>query len=100
MRFPHCDERVLHAPGECQYCDHHPDWQQLRHVWNIAYSGHSPESGETACPVDLAVMWEERGDYNKWYGNRPEPYEGLVWGGWMTWKQTTHSIITVGVCCA
>lgn len=32
-QFPHCDQRVLHAPRECQYCDKHADWQALRAAW-------------------------------------------------------------------
>lgn len=42
MRFPHCDQRVLHRPGECRYCDLHPEWQELRERWGIAFTGHSP----------------------------------------------------------
>lgn len=42
MTYPHCDARVLHAPGECAYCDEHPDWQKLREVWGIAFTGHRP----------------------------------------------------------
>lgn len=26
-QMPHCDAYVLHAPGVCEYCDRHPDWQ-------------------------------------------------------------------------
>jgi hypothetical protein len=40
---PHCDGKVLHAPGECEYCDMHPDWQELREMWGIAFTGHSHE---------------------------------------------------------
>lgn len=28
--FPHCNAEVLHAPGECYYCDHYPDRQAAR----------------------------------------------------------------------
>ena len=76
IRYPHCDQRVLHAPGECEYCDMNPEWQELRKVWSIAFSGHSPKPGETACPADLAVMFQERGDYNQWGGNRARPKTG------------------------
>lgn len=27
---PHCDEGVVHAPGECRYCDDRPDLQIQR----------------------------------------------------------------------
>jgi hypothetical protein len=28
--YPHCDPRVLHYPGLCDYCDMRADWQQER----------------------------------------------------------------------
>lgn len=40
--FPHCDQRVLHAPGECEFCDACPEWQALRKAWGIAFTGHIP----------------------------------------------------------
>jgi hypothetical protein len=48
-QFPHCDQRVLHAPGECEYCDRHPDWQALRKAWGIAFTGHAPRAGLPRC---------------------------------------------------
>lgn len=41
MQFPHCDQRVLHAKGRCEFCDRHPDWQKLREAWGIAFTGES-----------------------------------------------------------
>ena len=41
-QFPHCDTRVLHAPGECEFCDGQPVWQALRRAWGIAFTGHPP----------------------------------------------------------
>lgn len=73
MKFPHCDSRILHAPGECKYCDKYPDWQTLRVTWKIAFTGHPPQLGETMCPTDLAVLFGERGDYNEWGGNVAKP---------------------------
>lgn len=67
-QFPHCDARVLHAPGECKYCDEHPEWQELRFTWGIAFTGYTPDEGtkELPCPADYA-----RGDgHTKWGGNR------------------------------
>lgn len=65
-QFPHCDARVLHAPGECEYCDHHPDWQKLREVWSINYTGHY-QAGMSLCPAE-----EARGidSLEAWGGNR------------------------------
>lgn len=72
FRYPHCDRRVLHAPEDgCAYCNKEPGLQELRRAWNIAFSGHDPVAGQTACPADLAVMYAERSDYNSWPGNRP-----------------------------
>lgn len=66
--IPHCDSKVLHAPGECRYCDEHEDWQALRTIWRIAFTGHPPATGEQPCPSDAA-----RGLHGAhcWAGNRP-----------------------------
>jgi hypothetical protein len=70
-QFPHCDQRVLHGPGECIYCDEKPDWQALRVAWGIAFTGWEPENKELPCPADYA-----RGDtHTKWYGNVANPPE-------------------------
>lgn len=67
-QFPHCDSRILHAPGECEVCDMHPEWQALRLVWRIAFTGWTPEMGDLPCPANSA-----RGeDVDKqWPGNVP-----------------------------
>ncbi len=49
--FPHCDQRILHAPGECEYCDGHPEWQALRQSWGIAFTGHLPRASLPECGV-------------------------------------------------
>lgn len=67
-QFPHCDQRVLHAPGECEFCDKHPAWQALRMAWGIAFTGYEAENGELGCPSEarrpLSII-------NKWPGNQP-----------------------------
>ena len=68
-QFPHCDQRILHAPGECRFCDEHQDWQELRRAWGIAFTGFEPEGTELPCPADNA-----RGDnHTKWLGNTAKP---------------------------
>ena len=69
-QFPHCDQSVLHAPLECQYCDRHRDWQQLRIYWGIAFTGHPPQAGQVPCPSDYV-----RGlaGAHVWHGNTPRP---------------------------
>ncbi len=45
VQFPHCDPRILHAPEDnCKWCNMHPDWQELRKAWGIAFTGHSYDS--------------------------------------------------------
>lgn len=48
-RFPHCDQRVLHAPGECEFCDMHSEWQELRKAWGISFTGHAPQGSLPTC---------------------------------------------------
>jgi hypothetical protein len=77
-QFPHCDQRVLHAPGECEYCDRHPEWQELRDAWGIAYTGHSyDKNGQLQktqfgviqpCPAEAGRGMES---INSWGGNVP-----------------------------
>lgn len=72
---PHCDARILHAPGECRYCDAYPDWQQARATQRIAFSGHPTPEGGSPCPADAAVAAGLRGDYTRWGGNVARPDE-------------------------
>lgn len=67
-KFPHCDQRVLHKPGTCQFCDAYPDRQELRKDWKIAFTGETPKDGELPCPSDAA---RGRGGAHVWGGNRP-----------------------------
>ena len=68
-QVPHCDPRILHAPGECEYCDCHSEWQTLRMMWGIAFTGYTPEEKELPCPADYA-----RGETHKlWGGNIARP---------------------------
>lgn len=74
--FPHCDSRVLHAPGECEFCDEYPEWQKAREVWNIAFTGHSNDKSKyfdeplIPCPSEQARPLEV---INRWSGNVPRP---------------------------
>lgn len=66
-KMPHCDQYVLHAPGECKYCDMYPEAQQKRVADKINFTGHH-EHGKTVCPS------EERRSIkiiHNWYGNAP-----------------------------
>lgn len=70
-QFPHCDERVLHAPGECRFCDAHPEWQALRMVWGISFTGH--DDGDLVCP---ATVRRDVDTVHRWGGNQPDNYTG------------------------
>ncbi len=103
----HCDARVLHAPGECQYCDLHPEWQELRKAWGIAFTGHLPgpitaadvegQGGSRAfgiswptpatrpdvwlpCPADFARPAGSGADHRRWAGNVASTQEPVVGG--------------------
>lgn len=65
--MPHCDSTVLHAPGECEYCDLYPEWQKARKMWGIAFSGHDPVDGQLPCPSEVH---RSRDVINRWPGNR------------------------------
>jgi hypothetical protein len=74
--FPHCDQRILHAPNECEYCDKHSNWQYLRQARGIAFTGYEPEEKELPCPADYA-----RGDTHKlWRGNIARPVHNHLGG--------------------
>jgi hypothetical protein len=73
---PHCDQAVLHAPGECRFCDDCPEWQALRVLWGIAFTGHVPQElnvpkyRQLPCPSDF----RRPGGINQvWPGNWPQP---------------------------
>lgn len=67
--WPHCDPCVLHAPGECEYCDRHPELQAVREVWGINYTG-KHEPAKYLCPAEdarsLSVI-------ERWGGNVKAP---------------------------
>lgn len=67
-QYPHCDARVLHERGECDYCDAHSDWQELRVTWGIAFTGQIPQGDQIACPSEKTRKIEA---IERWGGNRP-----------------------------
>lgn len=81
---PHCDQRILHAPDECWACDLYPNWQKLRQLWGIAFTGHQPktetigEEGysftvrELPCPADYNRPPDSDSDHRQWGPNRAQ----------------------------
>jgi hypothetical protein len=71
VTFPHCDQRILHAPEDkCPYCNLHADWQELRAAWGIAFTGHLPTGDELPCPADHNRPQGSPGWHGNWAGNR------------------------------
>lgn len=64
---PHCDQSVLHKPGECEYCDHYPDWQEMREVQRINYTGHF-DTDKAPCP---SHYFRHPDKVESWSGNLP-----------------------------
>jgi hypothetical protein len=65
--FPHCDSKVLHAPGVCSYCDEYPERQQARYDEGVAFTGQvnaalKPDPAQVDRPLELIERWP---------GNRP-----------------------------
>lgn len=68
---PHCDQAVLHAPGVCRHCDQLPQWQALRELWGVAFTGERPSGAQISCPSDFRRGLGAAGQH--WPGNRIEP---------------------------
>jgi hypothetical protein len=90
--YPHCDTRVLHQPGSCEYCDLHPGQQQARVSAGIAFTGCAPLPGQLPCPADEARPAGSPSDHRRWGGNtatskRGDPSQP---------RQTTASVIFYG----
>lgn len=67
--MPHCDQAILHAPGECRFCDLRPDWQEYRQAARINFSGHHDDD-KAPCPSEYFRPPEVR---DRWPGNRAYP---------------------------
>lgn len=69
--FPHCNSEVLHAPGECIYCDRYPERQKVR------------AAGKTPFTPN---------ESNGWYGNvaRRETEVSTTGPGGVSWQIALH----------
>lgn len=76
--YPHCDPRVLHEPGECEYCDQRPEWQAERIANKVLFTNDPRNSA-------LIEAYLKTGCFNQEY----VPCPGMlargdaikVWGG-------------------
>lgn len=88
VQYPHCDSRVLHAPGECEFCDRHRDWQNGRIHDRICFTGLDGETMNRRyrlglppvrwqpCPADAARPPGSSSDHRRWAGNKPTSATG------------------------
>lgn len=76
-RPPHCDDLVLHAPGECEFCDKVPHLQTLRARWGINFTGKN-DPNKSQCPAEKRRSVQL---IHRWPGNRPttEAPRGRPW---------------------
>lgn len=66
VTFPHCDRRVVHAPGKCRYCDMSPELQAAREAWGINFTGEY-DRDKLICPAERERSLER---IERWHGNR------------------------------
>lgn len=59
--------KILHAPGKCMYCDMYPDWQELRQLWGLNFTGENDIDKAT----DPAEIDRDLETINRWGGNVP-----------------------------
>lgn len=68
---PHCDQWVLHAPGRCQHCDKYSDWQKMREMWDVNFTGER-DPNKRPCPSEERRPLER---IERWGGNRARRYD-------------------------
>lgn len=75
--MPHCDSSILHPPGKCRYCDDYPDFQEMREIARINFTGEHDQD-KAPCPSEYFRPDEVR---DRWPGNvavgpgeEPPPY--------------------------
>lgn len=66
---PHCDDLVLHAPGNCKYCDMFPDIQQARIKNGVNFTGEN-DPKKKQCPAEVRRSLDT---INRWGGNVAHP---------------------------
>jgi hypothetical protein len=71
-QFPHCDPLILHRPGICEFCDRHADWQAIREVWEINFTGET-DPQKAPCP---SAKYRPAYQAHRWHGNRPSKGDG------------------------
>ena len=101
FKAPHCDSDVLHAPGECEFCDHYSKRQAQRVADGINFTGHR-DASKKPCPSEERRPLEL---IERWGGNvaaqggtlkpHSEPPETLAWWMYGDRAEPAHSEPTV-----
>ncbi len=78
--MPHCDDKILHAPGECIYCDKYPKQQAKRIKQSINFTGHN-DPNKSICPAEQVRPLDR---IERWGGNIPmtkkmQKEEDIAW---------------------
>lgn len=104
--FPHCDSNVLHAPGQCVYCDEYPAMQEERRLDGVNFTGQTNPDLKP-CP---AVSARSLDTIEKWSGNvakkpperkqegwtqPPGAYKGYP--AYLNFKRDNHSHVVVTI---
>lgn len=84
---PHCDDLVLHAPGECVHCDAYPERQRQRQLGLVNFTGQT-EAHKEACPSTYRRPLET---IERWPGNRAQPVDAD--GENEAWREWGHSVV-------
>lgn len=73
----HCDSRVLHKLGACEFCDRYPDRQCARVQSAVMFTDDDPKKkvGWLLCP---SVQARGASSVNSWPGNRPNGLGGTL----------------------
>ena len=72
MQYPHCDPRILHPPGECEYCDN-SGLQEIRRAWDMNFTTKNQDKKKSLCP---AIKYRGLENCESWPRNRPKSYLG------------------------
>lgn len=73
----HCDPSILHAPGECEFCDKYgKPWQEYRELARINFTGHTDDD-KAPCP---STHFRPAEVAHRWPGNQPQAIAtGVTW---------------------
>lgn len=78
VSYPHCDPRVLHQPGECEYCDMHPEWQAERIQNKVLFTS---DPGNASLIEEFLKTGKLEGEFIPCPGMLARGDNIKIWGG-------------------